>query len=561
MGKKWIVKKQKDEDIKHLVKEYNITPMLAKFILAREVKEQDIKDYLYPSLENLKDPFLMKDMRKVVDRITAALKNKEKITIFGDYDVDGVTSINILMSFLLERGGLVDYYLPDRLEEGYGLNKEALKGIKEKGTTLVITVDCGISAIEEIKYATDLGLDVCITDHHECPEILPEAYAILNPKQKDCNYGFNMFAGVGVAFKLISALAKEYNLDKESYLKYLDIAALGTISDIVPLVDENRIIAKYGVEKIKNTNNLGLRALIKVAGYKQVDSTMVSFGLAPRINACGRMGDSSLAVKLLFASDMNEAFEIAKKLESQNRERQDIEKKIYNEALAIIEKNKLYQNSAIVLGHEGWHHGVIGIVASKLTDLYVKPVILLTFENNIGKGSGRTPFGFSLFDALQECKDYIIQFGGHEVAAGLTVEKSKFEDFKNAFIKIADEKIKGDFEQIIDIDSEITKQDLNKQTLMDIKTIRPFGQSNKEPIFVYKKLIVHTVRTLMEDKHLKLILKDGNNLVDSIAFGMGHRRDELVVGQKIDVACNVGINNFGNDKKVQLIIKDFIKSV
>lgn len=349
MRKKWIVKKHVDNEIEKIKQKYGVSTLLAKFILSREVVEDEIEDYLNPSLAKLKDPFIMKDMRKIVDRIKLALENKEKITIFGDYDVDGVTSINILMSFLLERGANVDYYLPDRLEEGYGLNKEALKGIKEKGTKLVITVDCGISAIEEVEYANEIGLDVCITDHHECPEILPNAHAILNPKQKDCKYEFNMFAGVGVAFKLISALAKEYGLEEESYLKFLDIAALGTISDIVPLVNENRIIAKYGVEKIKVTNNLGLKALIKVAGYKQVDSTMVSFGLAPRINACGRMGDSSLAVKLLFAKTMDEAFDIAKQLEFQNRQRQEIEKKIYNEALAIIEKEKLYKNSAIVL--------------------------------------------------------------------------------------------------------------------------------------------------------------------------------------------------------------------
>ena len=561
MRKKWVQKKISEEKILEIKNKYNISSLLSRFLLSRDVKEEYINKYLEPSLEDLKDPFLMKDMRKTVDRIKLALDNKEKITIFGDYDVDGVTSINILMSFLLELGAKVDYYLPDRLEEGYGLNKDALKSISEKGTTLVITVDCGISAVDEVDYANSLGLDVCITDHHECPEVLPRSYAILNAKQKDCTYGFTMFAGVGVAFKLISALAKDYNLEKESYLKYLDIAALGTISDIVPLVDENRVIAKFGVEKIKTTNNLGLKALIKTAGYKQVDSTMVSFGLAPRINACGRMGDASLAVKLFFADNMEKATEIAKQLEAQNRQRQEIEKKIYDEALALIQKDKLNEKSIIILGHEGWHHGVIGIVASKLTDLYVKPVVLLTFEGEVGKGSGRTPFGFSLFDALKECKEHVIQFGGHEVAAGLTVEKSKFEEFKKALEKVADEKIVKEFEQIIDIDAEIYKKDLCKQTLIDINKIRPFGQSNKEPIFVYKKLVVHSVRTIMEGKHLKMVLKDGNALIDTIAFGMGNRRDEIVVGQKIDVACNVGINNYGNAKKIQLIIKDFIKSV
>ncbi|MEG0074017.1 MAG: single-stranded-DNA-specific exonuclease RecJ [Clostridia bacterium] len=558
MNKKWIIKKYDENILTKIQKENNVSSTLAKLIISRNV--ENIEEYLRPSLTSLRDPYIMKDMSKIVDRITKAIESKEKITIFGDYDVDGVTSINILMSFILERGGIVDYYLPDRLEEGYGLNKEALKQIRERGTTLVVTVDCGISAIEEVDYANSIGLDVCITDHHECPDILPNACAIVNPKQKDCKYEFKMFAGVGVAFKVISALAMKYNLEKDTYLKFLDIAALGTISDIVPLVDENRTIAKYGIEKIKETENLGLKALIKVAGYKQVDSTMVSFGLAPRINACGRMGDSSLAVKLFFSKTIEEAQVIAQKLEVQNRQRQDIEKKIYNEALEIIKKEELYKNSTIVLGHKDWHHGVIGIVASKLTELYVKPVILLTFDKGIGKGSGRTPFGFSLYEALSECSKYIIQFGGHEVAAGLTIKEADFDNFKNMFEKVANKNIKGQFEQTIEIDTEVTKADLNKATIKDIDAVKPFGQANTEPIFIYRKLAVSSVRTLMEDKHLKLVLKDENNLIDAIAFGMGNRRDELVLGQKIDVVCSIGINNFGPTKKVQLIIKDFSKS-
>lgn len=560
MGKRWIIKKYDDEKVEFLQNKYKVSSLLAKLILARNVELEDVPEYLEPSIEKLRDPYMMKDMQKLVNRIDKAIKEKEQITIFGDYDVDGVTSINILMSFLLERGAKVNYYLPDRLEEGYGLNKEALKNIKESGSKLIITVDCGISAVSEVEYAKSIGIDICITDHHECPEELPKAYAIVNPKQKDDKYPFKMFAGVGVAFKVMSAISKKYNLDDETYLKYLDIAAVGTISDIVPLVDENRVIAMHGIRKIKVTENLGLKALIKIAGYKQIDSTMISFGLAPRINACGRMGDASLAVKLLFAKNINDAFTIAKKLEAQNKERQAVEKKIYEEAIAIINKEKLYEKNVIVLGKENWHHGVIGIVASKLTELYIKPVILVTFENKIGKGSGRTPFGFSLYDALEECKDLLIQFGGHEVAAGLTVREDKFEEFKQRFSEVAKNKIEGEFEQIIEIDSEVCKQDLNKQTLLDIEAIKPFGQSNKEPVFIYRHLQIHSIRTLMEDKHLKFVLKDGNNLIEAIGFSMGQRRDEVTVGQKIDVVCNIGINNYGGSKKVQLILKDFTKS-
>lgn len=560
MSKKWVIKKYDNSEIDRIKEKYNVSTLLAKLIISRDVEFDKIGEYLEPSLDGLRNPYLMKDMDKIVARIDKAINEKEKITIYGDYDVDGVTSINILMSFLLERGAIVDYYLPDRLEEGYGLNKEALKNLKDNGTKLIITVDCGISAVEEVQYAKDLGLDVCITDHHECPDILPNADAIVNVKQKDDTYPFKVFAGVGVAFKVMTALAIKYNLDDDSYLKYIDIAAVGTISDIVPLTDENRIISTYGIRKIKETKNLGLKALIKVAGYKQIDSTMVSFGLAPRINACGRMGTASLAVKLLFAKNINEAFTIAKQLEMQNKERQAVEKKIFDEAIVMIEKNNLRQKNVIVLGKENWHNGVIGIVASKLTEIYNKPVILVTFENGIGKGSGRTPFGFSLYDALEECKDTLIQFGGHEVAAGLTMKEADFEKFADKFSEVAKRKIKGEFEQIIDIDSEVEKKDLNKQTLLDIEAIKPFGQSNKEPVFIYRHLQVHSIRTLMDDKHLKFVLKDGNNLIEAIAFSMGSRRDEVNVGQKIDVVCNIGINNFGGMRRVQLVLKDFTKS-
>ncbi len=560
MSKKWVIRKYDDTKVEEIKEKFGVSTLLAKLLLARDIEEDKILEYLEPDLDKLRDPYLMKGVKETVERIDKAINENEKITIFGDYDVDGVTSINILMSFLLERGANVDYYLPDRIEEGYGLNKDAIKNIKEKGTTLLITVDCGISAVEEVEYANSLGLDVCVTDHHKCPEVLPNAYAIVNPKQKDCKYPFKMFAGVGVAFKIITALSMKYGLDKEAYLKYIDIAAVGTISDIVPLEDENRIISAYGIRKIKETNNLGLRALIKIAGYRQIDSTMVSFGLAPRINACGRMGNASLAVKLLFAKNINEAFQIAKKLEMQNRERQAVEKNIYDEAVAMIEKQNMKNDNVIVLGKENWHNGVIGIVASKLTELYNKPVILVTFENGIGKGSGRTPFGFSLYEALEECKDTLIQFGGHEVAAGLTLRQEDFEKFKKKFSSVAARKIDGEFEQILDIDAEVVKKDLNKQTLLDIEAIKPFGQSNKEPLFIYRHLQVHSVRTLMEDKHLKFVLKDGNNLIEAIAFSMGNRRDEVSVGQKIDVVGSIGINNFGGMKKVQLVLKDFNKS-
>lgn len=397
-----------------------------------------------------------------------AVDNNEKICIYGDYDVDGITSITVMYNFLTNIGANVDYYLPDRLIEGYGVNNKALDEIKSRGCNLVITVDCGITAIEETIYANKIGLDMCITDHHECSEILPNAIAIVNPKRKDDMSTFKMHAGVGVAFKCIMAIAKEYDLPKESYLRYLDIVAIGTISDIVPLVDENRIISKYGLEKIKVTENVGLKALIKLLSFKEIDSTMVSFGIAPRINACGRMGKAGVAVELLLEKDEKRAEEIAKTLDMLNVKRQQVEKEIYDDAIEKIEKNKLDKESSIVLYNENWHNGVIGIVASRLVNLYYKPVILLTKEQGVIRGSGRCQVGISLYDTLTKCKDLLIQFGGHELAAGLSIEEEKIEEFKERFNQVVKEEMPNSMEQIIDIDTEISIKDLNSRLIKDI---------------------------------------------------------------------------------------------
>ena len=440
MQKVWKLNKYNEKKTKELMNKYNISEMLAKLILSREIENVDM--FLNGTLEDLNDPFKMKDMDKFVRRIKHAIDNNEKICIYGDYDVDGITSITVMYKFLMSIGADVIYYLPDRLIEGYGLNLKALDKIKEDGTKLVITVDCGITAVEEVEYAKSIGLDMCITDHHECSDTLPEAICIVNPKQKD-DTTFKMLAGVGVAFKCITALSKEYNLEKESYLQYLDIVAVGTISDIVPLVDENRIISKYGLEMMKETKNVGLKALLNIINFKIVDSTMVSFGMAPRINACGRMGNASIAVKLLLEKDKDRANDLAIELNNQNTKRQEVEKKIFESAIKIIKEKGIDKKNSIVLYDENWHNGVIGIVASRLVNIYYKPVILLTKENGVIRGSGRCPVDFSLYDTLTKCKESLIQFGGHELAAGLSIEEEKIEEFTNKFDKVITENMHG----------------------------------------------------------------------------------------------------------------------
>lgn len=558
MQKVWNLRKYDNDLVKKIKSEFNISDTMAKLLISNGIKESDINMYLNGTIDELRNPFELKDMDKFIKRVSFAINNKEKICIYGDYDVDGITSITIMYKFLKSVGADVIYYLPDRLVEGYGVNKEALKEIAKKGVKLIITVDCGITAVEETLYAKELGMDICITDHHECSKILPNSVCIINPKQQDDTSLFKSFAGVGVAFKCIVALCKSFNLSKENYLDYLDIVAIGTVSDIVALLDENRIITKYGLELIKKTKNVGLMALLEIINFKNVDSTMISFGLAPRINACGRMGDASLAVKLFLEEDYKKAQELAVKLDKLNNKRQQVEKDIFDSAIKKINTNKIYEKSSIVIYDKTWHSGVIGIVASRLVNIYNRPVILLTNEGGIVRGSCRCPKGISIYDALDKCREDIIQFGGHELAAGLSMKEENIENFIVHFDEVIYNTLNGKLlEQIIDIDLEIVLDDLNVSLLKDIYKVRPYGQQNRVPLFLYKNLKVNAVRQIGDGKHLKLVLKDGNKLIDAVGFSMGDRRDEIVIGEKIDVVCQVDVNNFNGKKTIQLLLEDF----
>lgn len=561
MQKIWNVKKYDNELIEKIKDTYKISEIMAKLLVSRNIEYDEIGNFLNGTLEDLNDPYEIKDMDKLVERIDKAIKNKEKICIYGDYDVDGITSITIMYQFLTKLGADVMYYLPDRLIEGYGINNNALDEIKRKNVSLIVTVDCGITAVEEVEHAKEIGVDICITDHHECAEILPDALAIVNPKRKDDGYSFKMLAGVGVAFKCLVAIAKKYNLDENEYLRYLDIVSIGTISDIVPLVGENRIISRYGLKMMEKTENIGLKALLKLVNYKEIDSMMVSFGMAPRINACGRMGNASAAVKLLLEKDERTAERIALELDNLNQERKDVESVIFEEALDTIEKNHLDKKNSIVLYKNSWHNGVIGIVASRLVNMYYKPVILLTKEHGLIRGSGRCPAGFSIYDALTECKDKVTQFGGHELAAGLSLEEDMIPDFVEAFEIAASKQKDGISEQIIDIDAQIERKDLNIQIIKDIRNLKPYGQSNQMPLFIYKGLKVNAIRTIKDDKHLKLVLRDDKSLIDAVGFSMGSRRDEIRIGDRIDVVGNVELNSYNTPKTIQIVLQDFKKSV
>lgn len=562
MIKKWEYYQTNEDEVKKIKDNYNISELLAKILLNRGIKsDEEIKSFLYPKIEDLNDPFLLNDMEVAVDRILKAKENGEKITVYGDYDVDGITSIAILVKFLRELDVNIEYYLPSRLEEGYGLNNNALLKIKENGTSLLITVDCGISAYEEIEYAKEIGLEVIVTDHHECPEKLPDTFAIIDPKRPDSTYPFNFLAGVGVTFKLIQAISLKLDLDRKRYLKYLDIVCLGTVADIVPLINENRVIVKYGLMLVKETRNIGLRALIKISGYNKIDSTLISFGLAPRMNACGRMGKADLALNLLLTNDINEAEKIAMELNDINKERQTVEKQIMEDAKTLIEKEKLYEDDVIVVGKEGWHHGVIGIVASKITELYYKPTILVCFEDGVGKGSGRSVDGFDLHTALTNCMDDLLRFGGHEMAIGLTINQDSFENFRENINKYANDVINKDAVPTIKVDTEVNSEMVSLEKLKELEILEPYGESNPVPIFVYKNIKVEGIRLLSNNKHLKLILKDGSMLYDAIAFNMGDKEYSFKMGDKIDVLHYLDVNKFNDIEKVQLNVKDIKRSL
>ena len=561
MNKKWQVYETDEKEIKMISEKYKLNKLLATIIVNRKIKEEDIEVFLNPTRKNFHDPFLMPDMEIAVDRIIKAINDKEKIIIYGDYDVDGITSITVLKSFLEERGIQVNQYIPNRLEEGYGLNKPAIEKIVKEKYDLMITVDCGISGIEEIEYANSLGLETIVTDHHEVGDKLPNAIAVVDAKRKGNKYPCRDLAGVGVVFKLIQAIGIKLGLEEKEYLKYLDIVCVGTISDIVPLVDENRVIAKLGLMLVKQTKNMGLKSLLISSGYKNIDSNTISFGVAPRINACGRMGHADEALKLFLSKDIYEVNELTKKLNNYNTLRQEKERVIYEDAIKQIESKGLNEKNAIIIAGENWHHGVIGIVSSKITELYFKPSILLCYEDDLAKGSGRSIPGFDLHDALMKCQNTIEKFGGHSMAIGITIKKDQFEEFKKEFEEVSKYAKIDEIIPIINIDAKINLSEINKEMVASLNQLEPFGEGNKTPMFVFKNLKIDSIRALSEGKHIKMTLRDGNTIINAIGFNLGYLADEYRIGDKIDVVGTLEINSFNGVDNLQINIKDVMKSI
>lgn len=562
MNKKWEIYQTNEEKVEKLQEKYKLNRLLSTLLTNRGITEEaEITKFLNPKRSDFYDPFGMPDMEKAVERILKAIENKEQIIIYGDYDVDGITSVTVLKSFLEERGIQVNVYIPNRLNEGYGLNKTAVEEIVKQGNKLMITVDCGITAVDEVEYAKTFGIETIVTDHHEPAEELPKAIAVVDAKRKDNKYECRNLAGVGVVFKLIQALSIKLGLDQKEYLKYLDIVCVGTISDIVPLTDENRVIVKLGLKLVEQTKNLGLKEILQSCGYSKINSTTISFGVAPRINACGRMGHQEEALNLLLSKDGNEVKELTQKINEYNKTRQEIEKNIYNEAVEQIEKEGLDTKNTIVVSGKGWHHGVIGIVSSKITELYFKPSILLCEEDGECKGSGRSIPGFDLHEALMECNDTIDKFGGHAMAVGININKEKVEEFKEEFEKIAKEKEVDKIIPILNLDAEIKLDDVNKEMVDSLKELEPFGEDNKMPIFAFRNLKIDSIRSLSDGKHLRLSVKDNKNIINAIGFNMGTLVDTYRIGDRVDIAGNLEINSFNGVDSIQINIKDIMKSI
>lgn len=563
MYKKWVYNNVDENEVRKIKEKYQISELLATILVGRNIVEDSkIKVFLEPTRKDFYDPFLLPDMEKAVERLIKAIDNNEKLIIYGDYDVDGITSISVLKKFLEDRGLKVGTHIPNRLDEGYGLNKDAINTIYEDGYRLMITVDCGISGIEEVEYANSLGIETIITDHHEPLDNLPNALAVIDPKIKNSKYPFNQLAGVGVVFKVIQAIGIKLNLDEKEYLKFLDLVCIGTISDIVPLVDENRVIAKLGLKLVEVTQDIGLKTLLTSIGYSKINSMSVSFGIAPRINACGRMGHADEALKLFLTNSKQEAEVLTENLNNYNKTRQEIEKKIFEEALAKIEEEDFSNKDAIVIAGDNWHHGVIGIVSSKITDMYFKPSILICFDGENGKGSGRSIIGFDLHKALCETSQYLEKYGGHEMAVGLSLLKSNFESFKEAFQKYAEESNIKDIIPIINIDKLITEKDLNIKAVKELEKLEPFGEANKCPLIAYKNLKIDSIRVLTEGKHMKLTLKtENNNIITAMGFNMGYKAEEFLIGDRVDIVGALEINSFNGMETIQFNLKDIMKSI
>lgn len=542
--------------------ELGLPKILASILLQRGISTaEEARSFLYPRLSDLIDPSVFPEMEKAVGRIGQALQDKERIMIFGDYDVDGITATSLLYLVLNHLGGEVSYYLPHRLTEGYGLSKEGIDEARRRGARLIVSVDCGMTAVEEAEYAGQAGIDLIISDHHLAGDRIPRVFAILNPKYGMEDYPGGELSGVGVVFKMAQALYRSLDLNESELEEHLDLVALGTTADIVPLTKENRIFCKYGLEQIAKSSKPGLKALISSAGLsgKPIGTAQVVFILAPRLNAVGRLGDGIPSIRLLVTRDEKETYQIAGFLEAENKRRRSLDEKTHFEALELVSRSvDLVQEKAIVLAKPDWHSGILGIVASRLVEKFYKPTILVSFEQEQGKGSGRSIPSFNLFEALKECKEHLDGYGGHRQAVGINVSKAKFEDFKNAFVKVAGERLsQADLVPRQTIDAELDLQEISLPLIESLELLAPFGPGNMRPVFLTKRLSKADFPGIVGNNHLKLRVAQQETEYEAIGFSLGSWAKSIATSpQTFDLAYVVEANFWNNQTRVQLRIKD-----
>ncbi len=553
-----------------LSRELRVHPLVSQILVNRSIlNPEDARKYLSPSLSDLHNPFLMKDMKKGIERLIKAIHGREKMVIYGDYDADGVTSVAILYRFLKNLDANVSYQIPDRSREGYSLNRPAVDEMKSRGTSLIITVDCGISDHEEIKYADSLGIDAIVVDHHEIPEKIPDAAAVINTNRPDCRFPFKHLAGVGTVFNFLIALRGKLReqgfWQGRSYpnlRKYLDLVALGTIGDISPLIDENRIFVKFGLDLINQGTSLGIKALKEISGMGNqiIDAGIASFSLIPRINAAGRIASAMDAVRLLLTDDWSEALALARKLDAYNRERQVLEKSILDEILAEINSSRVLDKyRSLIFASEEWHPGVIGIVASRLVDMYYRPAILISLKNGIGKGSGRSISEFNLHEGLSRCQSLLIAHGGHRYAAGISIKEEDIQEFRGLLEEVVKENISPDACQPqTSIDAQCVLSEIKNELISQIQLLAPFGSKNPEPVLFARNVKVGTL-SVVGNNHLSMRISGDGAIYDSIWFNKGHLSG-TVTGSRVDIVFTPRLNLWNGTTSLQLKMKDMAAS-
>jgi single-stranded-DNA-specific exonuclease len=572
LNKKWILTDPAIEAVERLREGMEISSFLAKLMVNRNLATPDAaRFFLDGRLDIVHDPFLMRGMDVAVRRIVQAIQNRETVTVYGDYDVDGVTSAALMMHFFRELDAPFDFYLPNRMEEGYGLNEQALDTIKARGHRLVITADTGVTALSQVAYANKIGVEVIVTDHHQLAEEgLPDALAVLNPHQPLCNYPFKFLSGVGIVFKLAAGIRRgllEAGWEAErlpNLKKHLDLFTLGTIADMAPLVDENHVLTAHGLDALRTSVKPGVIALKSVAGVDgKVDSFSVGFGMGPRLNAAGRLGQPDRGLHLLVSSDLNEAMEMAQSLNELNEERKETQRGCYEEAEYLLERQVDLENeNVIVLASENFHQGVIGIVASKLAEKFYRPAILIALENGIGKGSARSIPAFNLVKAMNQCSEHLLKFGGHAYAAGLNIEEGSVDDFRKAMNRVGNEYLTDDcLVAEVKIDATLTMQDITQERFAEIEGLEPFGQMNKVPVFISKEVRVRDVKFVgREDNHVRFRAFQGNQFRNVIGFNLARAFQSVDPSEPLDIVYELRRNTWGGRDAIEIKLLDIRNS-